>query len=157
VKKSKRRKAELQLREAEFLHALPAEWLGPWASPEIRWLFRRGMPERLTVTAGGNFLDAGGRQLRFDDQGGLRFPDQFDYHYRQLWFGSYRLFFTYARVLVTMEIWREEVSWMPAQERWFQGELRRTANGMGLLVQEQTERGKPLGEPLILTFSSQEY
>jgi uncharacterized protein (TIGR02996 family) len=168
VKKSKRRKAELQRQEQERLARASPEWLGTWATPTIQWIFRRGLPDRFQAIAAG--IENGDRpRVTFHEDGtlrvtGLNVPEGQRYiYYRRTnygdevrsleltWLGSYRLHFTYAQVSLTLEIWNDPNTW-PHMDRRFQGTLRRTDTGLVMDVQEEMSKRKPLGDRLTWEF-----
>jgi uncharacterized protein (TIGR02996 family) len=114
--KSKRRRARLQARQQELLAAYEKDWLGPWADTPCRWVFVRGMPERIGAVAEGRILDNPDLQARveFHRDGRVRIPyggpgwrvSDFAWAPIPPWVsGSYRLRFTFAEVQVEIDLW----------------------------------------------------
>jgi uncharacterized protein (TIGR02996 family) len=145
--RSKHRRARLAARQGELLAAHSHVWLGRWAAVPFRWVYRRGVPERLRARAQGAWIgrrlgsDWGFRdRVEFDEQGRVR-VSYGDVNWAGLWppvEGSYQLHFTFAQVRAAVELWQVE-------GRTLRYEGRFTPGGELLELEEQggTSRQKP--------------
>jgi uncharacterized protein (TIGR02996 family) len=154
--KSKRRRAFLQGRQQELLTAHQGAWLGPWAKVPFRWVFRRGMPERLVGVAQGMLGESFGgvRRVEFQDDGRLRVPslsyerywDDDAYWGNQVEFGSYWLQFTFAEVGIVVVLWD-----MGETDLTLAGRFVRAGGQVRIDLEERRAR-KPDGLRCSLTF-----
>jgi uncharacterized protein (TIGR02996 family) len=145
--RSKRRKAALEARQQELLAAYSRAWLGPWADAAVRWVFRRGVPERIVALGRGRFLGAWlGQDWGFPDRvdlddRGRACVTYGDINWPGVWppvDGQYELRFTYARAQLTLELWQ-----VNKQTLRYEGQL--TSGGAWLDLERTSRFGPPGG------------